>query len=526
MTNLNFKVLVTASGVGQKIGELTQFTNKSLLRIGKKPALSYIIESYPQDTEFVVTLGHYSEQVRDFIKLAYPNHNVEFVEVDKYSGEGSSLGYSMLKAKDKLQCPFIYHASDTIVTDLIPIPDKNWIGVYKGSDASQYSSWKMIDKDNISFNDKGAVDFDYIHIGLVGINDYGAFWNIVDDLYKSDPLNPSLGDTNVIVKMIERNYHFSPYEFSKWFDIGNVTALHEARKYVSDHFENLDKIDESIFIFDDFVIKFFYDEKINKNRVERAKYLKGLVPEIEGATKNFYRYKFVPGDLYSRVVTPSDFGKFLEWAKKNLWKKVEKVSKPEFNKACKDFYLTKTEQRIDKFFKKNSLEDVTQIINGDRVPKLKDLLSQIDFDKLSEADQYQFHGDFILENIIKTKGGYTLVDWRQDFGGLLEAGDIYYDLAKLNHNLTVNHDIINQNLFTIKSGEDSVECDILRKNKLVVSQEILFEFVKNEGYNVNKVKLVTALIWLNMAPLHHHPFNLFLFYFGKWNLWRILNQKI
>ena len=44
-----YKVLITASGLGSRLGNLTKFTNKGLVRIGKKPALSYIIESYPDD---------------------------------------------------------------------------------------------------------------------------------------------------------------------------------------------------------------------------------------------------------------------------------------------------------------------------------------------------------------------------------------------------------------------------------------------------------------------------------------------
>ena len=39
----------------------------------------------------------------------------------------------------------------------------------------------------------------------------------------------------------------------------------------------------------EFVIKFFYDTNINKNRVTRANNLKGLVPEVIGSTKNFYK---------------------------------------------------------------------------------------------------------------------------------------------------------------------------------------------------------------------------------------------
>ncbi len=110
------------------------------------------------------------------------------------------------------------------------------------------------------------------------------------------------------------------------------------------------------------------------------------------------------------------------------------------------------------------------------------------------------------------------------FCGLLESGDMYYDLAKLNHNLTVNHGIINDNLFTIDINKHDINCDILRKENLVQCQKILFEFIKDNKLNEKKVKILTAIIWLNMSPLHHHPFDLFLFYFGKLNLWRELQK--
>ena len=45
MTNMaEYKVLLTTSGLGSRLGNLTKFTNKSLVRVGDKPAISYIIE--------------------------------------------------------------------------------------------------------------------------------------------------------------------------------------------------------------------------------------------------------------------------------------------------------------------------------------------------------------------------------------------------------------------------------------------------------------------------------------------------
>ena len=128
------KVLITTSGIGSRLGKLTDFTNKSLVRIGDKPAISHIIEYYPKDTSFIITLGHFGSYVKEFLKLAYPNRDFTFIKVDNFEGEGSSLGHSILQAKSELQCPFIFHASDTILTDSDTIPnlEHNWCaGAYK-----------------------------------------------------------------------------------------------------------------------------------------------------------------------------------------------------------------------------------------------------------------------------------------------------------------------------------------------------------------------------------------------------------
>ncbi len=522
-----YKALISTAGVGDRLGFTTEFTNKSLIRVGKKPALAYVIESYPADVPLVILTGHFGSQVEDFIRLAYPERkNVEFVKVDKYDGKGASLGYSMLKAKSRLQCPFVYHASDSIVVHPVPKPDRNWVGGYKGDvDATQYRSWQVVDESTITLSEKGAMDFDYLHIGIAGIRDYAQFWSVLARLHREDPNDGRLNDCRVIAGMVGRKTPFEIVNFPVWHDVGNVTALHRARGMMPDKFHNLDKVDESIFLFDKFVVKFFANGKTAKERVARGKLLRGLVPPVESATDNFYRYKFVPGSLYSRVATPKDFAKFLAWAKENLWKKARETTDAQFKAVCRDFYEKKTKERVSQFLKYNTIPDEAHVINGEEVPSVKEMLAMVDFDYLSATEQRQFHGDFVLDNILKTAGGYCLTDWRQNFGGLLKAGDMYYDLAKLNHNLTVNHDVVFENGFSVKVGADSISCDILRKDNLVRCGEVLRDFVRAEGLDMRKVDLLTPIIWLNMAPLHHHPFNLFLYYFGKLNLWRALQKN-
>ena len=91
--NGQYKVLITTSGLGSRLGDLTEYTNKSLVIVGNKPAISYIVEMYPKDTIFVVTLGHFGHHVKQFLNIAYPNRIFEFVEVPLYRGVGSSLAF-------------------------------------------------------------------------------------------------------------------------------------------------------------------------------------------------------------------------------------------------------------------------------------------------------------------------------------------------------------------------------------------------------------------------------------------------
>ncbi len=525
MSKRRYKVLIPTSGVGTPLGDVTKYTNKSLIKIGKKPTLSYIIEAYPKNTAYVITLGHFGEHIREFVQLAYPDRDITFVPVDKYDGPGASLGYSMLKAKRFLQSPFIYHAGDTIVSGKIPFPHKNWVGGFKAEGSSSYASFDVFGGTVQHIHDKGVTNPDYLHIGLVGIHDYQQFWQTLQKLYRATPNDSQLGDVYVINQMIAAHTTFKSHRVLTWHDVGNIEGLSRVRTTIADAFPILDKQTESIFLFSDFVIKFFTEPTMVKERVRRAHHLAPLVPRIEGANAHFYRYAHVTGDLYADVANPRDFQRFLQWAKLHLWRPAREVSDKKFKAICRTFYETKTRERVAEFLRTRHIIDRVDRINGEKVPTVDDLFSRIDFDWLCISQQSTFHGDLVLDNILKTHDGYSLLDWRQNFGGLLKAGDRYYDFAKLNHNLTVNHGVVHDNLFTIDIAGRHVTCDILRPHTLVRCQQELFEFLREGRYDDKKVKVLTGLIWLNMSPLHHHPFDLFLFYFGKLHLWHALQDN-
>ena len=527
MNKSALKVLITTSGVGSRLGEITKYMNKALVRVGPKPVISYIIESYPQNTKYVITLGYLGKIVREYLEMAYPNRTFEFVSVDKYEGEGSSLLYSMLQAKDNLNEPFIYHACDTITDSQITSLDCNWIGGVRGGGSSAYASFSTLGSRVTEMHQKGFSDSDYLHVGLVGIKDFKEFWLKADEIYQTRCKDSTIGDVEVLSELV-RLSHYNVVDLKSWFDIGNLDSLSRARSALSDgSFHVLDKLAESIYNVDGSIIKFFSDSGVLKNRVKRVEYLNDTVPKIDAVSENFYKYRYIDGMLFSKVANPSNFLSLLEWAEKYLWIKTGEIDAQSFKETCFRFYVEKTKQRLDEFLAKKCLSDKTEMINGRSVSGIRDLLTEIDLKQLCGDPPSSFHGDFILDNIIKTgESTFKLIDWRQDFGGELQFGDKYYDLAKLAHNLVVNHEMVDQNNYsiTIDTG-DIVKINIYRFQSLVECEEILFKYLRRSNLDEKKVRILRALIWINMAPLHHHPFDLFLFYLGKYNLARAIEGE-
>ena len=514
---VEYKVLLTTSGLGSRLGNLTKFTNKSLVRVGDKPVISHIIETYPKNIEFVVTLGHYGSHVKQYLTLAHSDRNITFVEVDNYMGEGSSLLYSISLCEEHLQCPFVFHACDTLLPkNYIAEVDftSNWSVGGVGNNSQSYRTLNCLNKKISSINEKGEQNFDYVYVGVSGFYDYKVFWNNCKNIIKTVNTR-DLSDCHVIRKM----NNFSVISIDDWYDIGNIDALKKTRSKIKGTIRVLDKEDENIFVLNDFVIKFFHNKKICYDRVLRSTSLGGLTPKLLDSTENFYKYEYVVADLLSDTVNRIKFGKLLCWAKENLW--VSKEQENFYDNAL-SFYKDKTLLRIEKFLDKHNLLDEVNYINGVEVPKIKDLMTQINFEDIIGKEPTGFHGDFILDNIL-TSDTFTLIDWRQDFNGIIESGDMNYDLAKLNHNLVLNHDMLYHDYFKIDFSK-GIECDVHVKKSLIDCKSILKEFCEENGINFNNIEILTALIWINMSPLHEHPLDIFLYYFGKYNLFLALSE--
>jgi NDP-sugar pyrophosphorylase family protein len=527
---LHPKVLITCSGLGSRLGEITDFTNKSLVRIGTKAAISHIIDSYPSETEFVVTLGYFGSHVKQYLQIAHSNARLSFVDVCPYNGKGSSLVKSILCAKDAIgNEPFIFNACDTLSDhDTSFSRDKNAVWIYSNKkDRSQYRTIRTKAGFAKSILEKGeSLHEDPVYIGKCYISDAEAFWSLAESLYLERSEDSSLSDCHVIQHMIQSSHDFLAIESSEWSDIGNLDELKKTRNRFLDSISVLEKHNESIFFIDENVVKFFSDPSIVEKRVKRASYLPKTTPKIADCSSNFMSYRFTEGTTVSRLkhLSPSLFSNLLSFAQDEMWSKKCSVI-ADTRLLCHKFYVEKTQKRALEYLSKRNMEDAASTINGKYVHSLSELLSlSVNFGIL-DGDFANFHGDFILENIIMSNQKFVMIDWRQDFAENIEHGDIYYDLAKLNHNLHFNHDVIKNNGYTVEFESDSsVFVDINCPYKTISLREELEKFCYNHGYSYKKVNVLTGIIWINMAPLHDQRLGDFLYNFGKLHLQRALES--
>ena len=110
---------------------------------------------------------------------------------------------------------------------------------------------------------------------------------------------------------------------------------------------------------------------------------------------------------------------------------------------------------------------------------------------------------------------FTLLDWRQDFGGQVDYGDLYYDFAKLYGGIFLNYDYIKLNLLTYSESGEDIHFDFAQRFQTGAYLRLLSEHLRDRGYDVSRVKIIVALIYLNRSPLHHYPFDKMLYSLGR-----------
>lgn len=506
------KISILAAGKGTRMGPVDNNLNKALLPIKNKAVISHIIDFFPEDSEFVIAVGHKKQQVIDYLSTAHSEKKITFVDVDNIDGPGSGPAYSLLCCKDELQEPFINLPCDALLYgDLKSTPKGNWVGTKQVDPDLSVNYCNFLVKDGIvtDIKDKEKCSSNFLAwSGLVYVHDYKDFWKnlsnpmlIAGERQISNGLNGLINGSGLLA--VEVN----------WIDLGDAEKYYAEKKKENKY--DFSKIDEAIYFVNNKVIKFFADKKIVENRIHKANLKPDVFPTISRTGENFYSYSFSDGKILYESSSPEIFNNFLNWLKEHLWTDVE-VSKEKMKNLCDDFYYSKTLKRINLFKEKNPNYIFPKSVNGINLLDMETIMQKIPWTNLSEGKATFIHGDLNFDNVLydNIQKKFLLIDWRQDFAGELEYGDIYYDLAKIYGGILLNYDCIKQGFFNYVLEDNNVFFDFARRISYDLYIPIFENFVKNMNLDMKKVKIINALSYLNMAPLHNPEYDKVLMSFG------------
>lgn len=522
------KVVIPCAGTGSRLRTFTKSINKALVTINNRPAISYVIDQFPKSTTFVIVLGYKGDQVRSVIEAIYPNRNFIFETVDKYEGEGSGLSVSLKAAEKHLQEPFCFISNDTILlNDTFEMLDSSTNFVV-GADRYKHADLNINDYRTVQRSESGAavainrkgVSSPSIYIGFAGIVDYDVFW---EGMKSADD---TVGESAGITHMMNKRLYFK-YFNSNWYDTGSLKGLSTLRGQFSQEFNILEKDGESIWFYENRVIKFSVDKSFISNRVNRSKAMslgKISFPTITHYNDYTYQYNFIDGETVSSAIDEGTFSlkhfsTLLDYMTSIELSTVENPRKIDLY----PFYKDKTIGRLKQYYKRFELNDSYEMINGKEYTTVLNRLEDGEFDSLFDrlnesvvlTDKY--HGDFHFENILTNGKEFTLIDWRQSFINVdgKDFGDLNYDYAKLLHGLYVSHLQVHLGNYHVRRDDSNAIIFDIDTSFLYGKMIDMLRSHLGES-RFKRIKFLTGIVFLNIAALHD-PFEYcqLLYYLGK-----------
>jgi len=493
-------VLILAAGLGTRLGNLTKEINKALLPINNRAIISHIIDKFPKEYEFIIAIGYKGDSIREYCEFSFPTHKFTFVEIDNIEGTNSGPGYSALECKSYLQRPFYIATCDCVIDSPLPHLDGNWLGIQPTSYPEKYSTVQLNGNNIVGYSNKNENGYDMAFIGLAGIWDYDVFWEQLE--------NNIVEGEIVSAFKIPSNYPTFKAKKLKWLDTGNLDDLNKTKEYLNDTPLSLQKDNSEITYKEgNTFIKFTPNKSVLDNRIIRAKELGGKIPDNFKYTNNFISYKWQEGSTLYEIDMFEIYVKFLEELKSNI-----STQSPNSVEHIKKFYIDKTNERLKLFIDKTNINYYVQThnINGIDYPSMESIFFKIDFKQFDTNPFYNdFHGDLQFDNIVynSNQKKFTYIDWRESFGGYTLGGDIYYDLAKMYGGCIIPYDKMkNEDNIIFVQGDYSVKYCYDVSEDLIKFKEVYEQWITNNGFDLNKVKLLTAIIFLNMSPLHDGKF--------------------
>ncbi|MEO8392403.1 MAG: hypothetical protein ABI700_05360 [Chloroflexota bacterium] len=200
-------------------------------------------------------------------------------------------------------------------------------------------------------------------------------------------------------------------------------------------------------------------------------------------------------------------------------------------------YVGKTWARLDELGKQSEfwaglLKQETIQFNGRKLAGIQAVKQIVEgrAEALVQAAQICIvHGDLCFSNILFDINNQIirLIDPRGSFGQRGIYGDVRYDIAKLRHSVCGLYDYIVADIFDVKAQDGGFVGEIFVNETNRAVADSFDKLVAEAGYAVDDIRLIEALLFLSMTPLHqdHPKRQLMMFLTGLSLLDEVLTEK-
>ncbi|MGD0976842.1 MAG: sugar phosphate nucleotidyltransferase [Minisyncoccia bacterium] len=492
-----------------------------MIPINGKPVIDYIIEDLISRSivKVIVILHEDDNHTEKYITKKFHSKCVLTVIYYKNGGRGS-IGCSVSLARPYLKNAkgVIIYLGDTIYKGRL-IFNNNFLVVSDVYESPE--KWCFIEKNDHKFSFINKPE-EYTGKGkiLCGLYYFKNSRQLTASMVFAEKKyhTPELSH---ILEKYSKNNTFKLINADRWYDLGNIENFYKARidllklrsfntinyddlrGYITKSGHNIDKIVQEI----NWFRKMPNDLKIFSPRLIDYK----ISPGSASYSLEFYGYQsladfFVLGTLGI---------KFWQNIIDKLFNILElfKAHKASISRShYYTIYYKKTIERLGQidsnpYWKKLIAKDTIKIngIDYRNINHFKEKLARI-VDRLYDKDEVCFiHGDLCLSNILFDPGSgiFKFIDPRGNFGKTSIYGDIKYDIAKMRHSFCGLYDFIMSDLFELKETGNGMFT--LIDNAEDYHRQIGTYFdsqLVSRGYDLKKIKLIEALLFLSMIPIH------------------------
>jgi dTDP-glucose pyrophosphorylase len=493
--------VVLAAGRGSRLGRLGDELPKCLVPLDGRAVLSRQFALAPPDARLVVVVGYRADQVSEYVRLAHPSLSVEFVVDERW---GAGPGLSLLAAKDVVgDDDLLWTACDTLwdEADLDwdgEDRDASWLAVSSVPAGTPAARWCRVvptyDGDFVAaIHDKtpDVVPNSLVStaLGHVAVADLEAFWTgLAWGETRSGEVQLSSG-LEAIVKS------GSPLELRRitWLDVGDAAAYRTAVAVVGAY--DSAKPDQVTYVLPEEgrVVKFHNDPQRVTWRAERARQLAAVVPTVvEPVGRTMFGYEFVNGqNMYAEIAGETQRRHALDWTRTVLGWWYTNFYLPRRDDVTEHF--SSVHESTVRFYRDKTMWRV-MALDLPLQSQALDAVTRIDWDDLARGCvPGPFHGDLTYANVIMPNSGYPIaIDWREEFAGQANWGDLRYDLGKLLGS-------------TVMHWDNATRGDFRHWVDGPTHATVIRDYVDQLNWDRRAIEIIGALTLIGSAALHASP---------------------